>query len=155
MLRIRVVYPGSDFFPSRIPDRGSKNLSIFSTKKKFLSSRKYDPGCSSRIRILIFFLSRIRIQNTGLGSRIQDPGKTYSGSGGGGGGAIRHWVPSPSQWLKDHFRLKLDENVLFCQHPRGKNSRCKRIRSFKCNITIRSDSILVHTGSGPCFNPIV
>ncbi len=25
----------------------------------FLSSRKYDPGCSSRIRILIFYPSRI------------------------------------------------------------------------------------------------
>ncbi len=59
MLRIRDVYPGSHFFPSRIrtvsiPDRGSasKNLSILTpkkTKKWFLSSRKYDKGCSSRI----------------------------------------------------------------------------------------------------------
>jgi hypothetical protein len=54
--RIRDVYPGSDFFPSRIqtvsiPDPGSesKNLSILTPKKWFLSSRKYDPGCSSRI----------------------------------------------------------------------------------------------------------
>ncbi len=48
--------PGSDFFPYRIrifsiPDPGSssKNLSIFNyfnPKKWFLSSRKYDPGCS-------------------------------------------------------------------------------------------------------------
>jgi hypothetical protein len=59
--RIRDVYPGSDFFHpgSRIrtvsiPDPGSssKNLSILTpkkTKKWFLSSKKYDPGCSSRI----------------------------------------------------------------------------------------------------------
>jgi hypothetical protein len=52
---------GSDFFPSRIPDRtvsipdpgsSSKNLSILTPKKAkkwFLSSKKYDPGCSSRI----------------------------------------------------------------------------------------------------------
>ncbi len=55
VLRIRDVYPGSEFFPSR----------------------KYDPGCSSRIRILIFFThpgsrgqigpgSRIRIRYTGF-----------------------------------------------------------------------------------------
>ncbi len=38
------LYPGS-----WIPD----------PKKWFLSSRKYDPGCSSRIRVLIFYPSRI------------------------------------------------------------------------------------------------
>ncbi len=53
--------PGSDFFPSRIPDPnclhpGSRILKEFkyfnpqkSTRKWFLSSKKYDPGCSSRI----------------------------------------------------------------------------------------------------------
>jgi hypothetical protein len=54
---------GSDFFPSRIPDpnclhpgSGSRILIkefIILTpkkqKKRFLSSKKYDPGCSSRI----------------------------------------------------------------------------------------------------------
>jgi hypothetical protein len=48
----------SDFFPARIPDpnclypgSASKNLSILTPKKQkwFLSSKKYDPGCSSRI----------------------------------------------------------------------------------------------------------
>ncbi len=46
----------------KIPDprsgSASKNLSIFNPKN-FLRSRKYDPGCSSRIRILIFYPSRI------------------------------------------------------------------------------------------------
>jgi len=46
--------PGSELSPSRIPYPGSasKNLSILAPKKPkkwFLSSRKYDPGCSSRI----------------------------------------------------------------------------------------------------------
>jgi hypothetical protein len=57
--RIRYVYPGSRIRLSSIPDpnclhpgSSSKNLN-FSTPKKakkwFLSSKKYDPGCSSRI----------------------------------------------------------------------------------------------------------
>ncbi len=47
----------------------TKNLSIL-TQKLFLSSRKCDPGCSFRIRILIFYPPRI------LGSKrhlIPDP----------------------------------------------------------------------------------
>jgi hypothetical protein len=77
---------GSDFSPSRIPNpnclhpgSSSKNLSILTPKKAkkwFLSSKKYDPGCSSRIRMLTFShhdpgsrgqkstQSRIRIRNT-------------------------------------------------------------------------------------------
>jgi hypothetical protein len=39
--------PGSEFFPSRIR---IKEFKYFNPKKWFLSSRKYDPGCSSRIR---------------------------------------------------------------------------------------------------------
>jgi hypothetical protein len=78
VLRIRDVYPGSrirlfsipdpesELSPSRIPDPGSssKNLSILTPKKAkkwFLSSKKYDPGCSSRIPDpdADFLLSRI------------------------------------------------------------------------------------------------
>ncbi len=54
-----------------IPDPGStsKNLSIL-TQKIVLLLRKYDPGRSSRIRILIFYPSRIpRIKR----HRIPDP----------------------------------------------------------------------------------
>jgi hypothetical protein len=55
MLRIRDVYPGSDFCPSRI--QGQKySGSVFQPKNLFLSSRKYDLGVSSRIWILIFYL---------------------------------------------------------------------------------------------------
>jgi hypothetical protein len=40
--------PGSEFFPSRIL---IKEVKYFNPKKCFLSSRKYDPGSSSQIRI--------------------------------------------------------------------------------------------------------
>jgi hypothetical protein len=77
--------PGSDFFhpgsririfPSRIR---IKEFKYFNPKKGFLSSRKYDPGCSSRIRILTFYPSRIpdpgsRVQK-GNGSRIRIVGR--------------------------------------------------------------------------------
>jgi len=48
------LHPGSRIRTVSIPDPGSsaKNLSILTTKKAkkwFLSSIKYDPGCSSRI----------------------------------------------------------------------------------------------------------
>ncbi len=77
--------PGSDFFS--IPDPnclhpGSririKELKYFNPKKPkkwFLSSRKYDPGCSSRHRMLTFYPSRIRDPGSrgqkGTGSRIR------------------------------------------------------------------------------------
>jgi hypothetical protein len=95
VLRIRDVYPGSKFFHpgsrvTKIPDPGSasKNLSVFNPKI-FLSSRKYDPGCSSRIPDpdLDFFTllgsrghkgngSRIRIPNTA--ALYSSPGQLFS-----------------------------------------------------------------------------
>jgi hypothetical protein len=52
-------HPGSRmrFFSTLDPRSASKNISIL-TQKNFLISRKYDPGCSSLIRILIFYPSR-------------------------------------------------------------------------------------------------
>ncbi len=52
------------FIPNpNIFHRGSrirnKEFKYFNQKKGLLSSRKYDPGCSSRIWILIFYPSRI------------------------------------------------------------------------------------------------
>jgi hypothetical protein len=66
VLRIRDVYP--EFFPSRTPDPHQR-IEEFSPKNLFLSSGKYDPGCSSLIRILIFYFSRIQ-RSKGTGSRI-------------------------------------------------------------------------------------
>ncbi len=70
------VYPGSEFFPSRIPDLHQR-IEVFKPKKWFLSSRKYDPGCASRIRLLIFYPSRIPDPGSrgqkGTGPRIPDP----------------------------------------------------------------------------------
>jgi hypothetical protein len=59
--------PGSEFFPSRIR---IKEFKYFNPKKCFLSSRKYDLGCSSRIRFLTSYPSRIP-------------------------GSKRHWIPDP------------------------------------------------------------
>jgi hypothetical protein len=54
------------------PGSGIPNpyLNIPDPQHWFLSSRKYDPGCSSRIRILIFTLPGSRGQK-GTGSRIR------------------------------------------------------------------------------------
>ncbi len=52
VLWIRDVYTGSRIRIFFHPGSASKNLSILTPK--ILSSRKYDPGCSSRIRILSF-----------------------------------------------------------------------------------------------------
>ncbi len=100
MWRIRDVYPGSDFFPCRIrtvpiPDPGSssKNLSILTPKKAkkwFLSSKKYDPGCLSWIRMLTFYPSRIQ-------------------------GSKRHPIPDPEP--QHYFYRFLSEDgqlIIFC-----------------------------------------
>ncbi len=74
---------------SKNPDPHQKELKYFKTKKWFLSSWKYDQGCSSRIRIPDLdpdFLvlpfpdlgsngsgSRIRIRNTGKNPTRSDP----------------------------------------------------------------------------------
>jgi hypothetical protein len=70
VLRIRDVYPGSDFFFVPDPRIRIKEFKFFIPKKWFLWSRKYDPGCSSRIRILTFHPSRIQRSKR---HRIPDP----------------------------------------------------------------------------------
>jgi hypothetical protein len=82
--------PGSDFFPSRIrtvsiPDPGSssKNLSILTPKKAkkwFLSSKKYDLGCSSRIP---------DPDADFLPSRIPDPGGKKAPNPGSGSATLQ------------------------------------------------------------------
>ncbi len=78
VLRIRDVYPGSEFFRpgswvKKIPDPHQR-IRDFLPKKSFIISRKYDPGrfypwSGSRLRIFIFYPSRIRGQKgTGSGS---------------------------------------------------------------------------------------
>ncbi len=55
---LNFFHPGSDFFLSRFRIR-IKEFKYFNPKKWFLRSRKHDPGCWSRIWILIFYSSRI------------------------------------------------------------------------------------------------
>jgi hypothetical protein len=66
--RIQIFHPGSRGQVKK-KDSGSGSAS----KKLFLSCRKYDPGCSSRIQILIFFIH---------------PGSRFQGS-------KRHQIPDP------------------------------------------------------------
>jgi hypothetical protein len=127
MLRIRDVYPGSHFFhpgsrirlfPSRIPDPncfhpGSririKEFKYFNPKKWFLSSRKYDPGCSSRIRILTFYPSRIP-------------------------GSKRHPIPDPQHCCQLNTFLELRYRYLAA----GSRWR-QRVRKWRqCAETLRS-----------------
>ncbi len=119
---IRVVHPGSripdpdaDFLPSRIPDPtffhpgsrirtvsipdpGSRILKEFKyfnpkkAKKWFLSSKKYDPGCSSRI------------PDPWSGcwlSPIPDPGSR-------GQKSTQSRIPDPQHWKKLQLKKKLD-----------------------------------------------
>ncbi len=64
--------PGSEFFSILDAGSASKNLSIITQKwfLWFLRSRKYDPGCSSRIRTLTFYPFRIQGSKR---HRIPDP----------------------------------------------------------------------------------
>ncbi len=63
-LYISVSIPDPGFRGKKISDPGSgsasRSLSIFNSKKLLVNFRKYDPECSSRLRILIFSPSRIR-----------------------------------------------------------------------------------------------
>ncbi len=60
-----------------------KEFKYFSPKNCILSSRKYDPGCSSRIRILVFYPSRIqwskrhRIPDPDPQNTVRNPGCAY------------------------------------------------------------------------------
>ncbi len=75
-----MFYPGSNFFPSR---------------------KKYDPGCSSRIRMLTFYPSR-----------ILDPGvKKAPGPGSGSATLIqaifyRYHMPNWVRWSRTRIKVK-------------------------------------------------
>jgi hypothetical protein len=57
---LQIRDPDPTFFPpgSQIPIR-IKEVKYFNPQKWFISFRKYDPGCSSQIRILTFYPSWI------------------------------------------------------------------------------------------------
>ncbi len=137
VLRIRDVYPGSRIRLFSIPDPGSssKNLSILTPKKAkkwFLSSKKYDPGCSSRIPDpdTDFLPSRIpdpgvkKVPNPGSRIRIRNTGirDEHSGSATTLGLAIRAhlseeeilsqtWVSSSSMVRSISFSAKYTHHL--------------------------------------------
>jgi len=74
--RIRLFPSRILIFPSQIR---IKEFKYYNPKKLYLSFRKYDPGCSSRIRILTFYPSGIPDPGgqKGTGSRIlRNTGRT-------------------------------------------------------------------------------
>ncbi len=131
VLRIRNVHPGStvvsEFFPSRIRifsilDPGSvwNNLNIFNPKKWFRSSRKYDPGGSSRI--LTFYPSQ-----------IPDPEVKKALDPGSGSATLKKIEVFTFSWRYNNL-------VLFRCQPR---TCCRRLpRTLSKPPTIRSSSAL-------------
>ncbi len=118
--------PGSDFFPSRIPDPnclhpGSriliKEFKYFNpqkSKKRFLSSKKYDQGCSSRI---------LDPDADFLPSRIQ--------------GSKRHPIPDPGSGSATLMRVQETMNRIISSHlclhflwslPRSPHTAPKKIK---------------------------
>jgi hypothetical protein len=93
-------HPGSRIRTFSIPYPGSssKNLSILTPKKAkkwFLSSKKYDLGCSSRIQMLTF---------SHPGSRIQ--------------GSKRHPIPDPGSGSAT--LIVIITNAVFCKITMGR-----------------------------------
>ncbi len=70
VLRIRDVYPGSEFISSRI--QGQKNLSISYPKNCFSALVNMRPGCSYRIRIPDPDLNCLPIPDPGI-KKAPDP----------------------------------------------------------------------------------
>ncbi len=84
--------PGSDVFH---PGSASKNLSILTQQKWFLSSRKYDPGCLSRIPDPDpYFLP---ILDPGV-KKAPDPGSRMVNTG-------TYWRSERIEYLEAHARL--------------------------------------------------
>ncbi len=130
MLRIRDVYPGSRLFSIRDPNffhpgSTSRNLSIssFNPKISFLGSRKYDPGCSSRIRIPV--------------KKAPDPGSRIQGS-------KRHRIPDPGSRIPEpqHWDSFMRSFPVFCEEkPRNIKSNLK-IHLFFTYFPCRGTSLI-------------
>ncbi len=115
VLRIWDVYPGSEFFPSRIrffPSRiRIKVFEYFNPKKGFLSSWKYDLGCSSGIRNLTFYPSWIPDPGSGSATLtastsciVKDPAYLNP--------YMRFWVifDPASDWFSNYRKAKQKKN---------------------------------------------
>ncbi len=134
-------HPGSRIRTVSIPDPGSssKNLSIITPKKAkkwFLSSKKFDPGCSSRIRMLTF---------SHPGTRIQ--------------GLKKHPIPDPGSGSATLMSIKNQRSLWKIQTPAAARVRpfCLKIFLFKANskrteIRFTWDSLVHFKYSLPFFS---
>ncbi len=113
MLRLRNVYPGSRIQIFSIQDPGSASMNLIILNQKSNFSRKYDPRCSSRIRILIF---------THPGSRIQ--------------GSTKHRIPDPEHCLNITNTSSADSG------QRLARAASSNLWSFFCMRRARIDAIV-------------
>ncbi len=113
-----MFFPYSNF---SIPDSGSRVKKVFFTQKLFLSFWKHDPGCSSRIRILIFYPSRIPHQGV---KKASDPGS-------GSASSQKHWLGiRRSKWVSGSWSeisvLQVLQRVRGRRPDRGREAGCVR-----------------------------
>ncbi len=122
MWRIRDVYPGSRIRLFSIPDPGSriliKEFKYFNPKKSkkwFLSSEKYDPGCSSLIP---------DPDDDFLPSRIPDPRSR-------GQKGTQSWIPDPDpQHWREVFSIQI------CTHRKFSSLRLQASKKRKKGKTV-------------------
>jgi hypothetical protein len=113
-----MVYPGYEFFSSRIR---VKEFKYFNPKKIVSKlSRKYDPGCSSRIRILNFL-------------PIPDPGSRNQGSKRP---RIRNTAPSAGKCVfcsdvRAAYLLRVMSRLGAAAKPTKQQQAAKRARTNK------------------------
>ncbi len=128
VLRIRDVYPGSEFFHPGSEFFPSRDLG------------KYDPGCSSRIRILIFYSSRIqgskrhRIPVPGSASLFKSPYKILTRFGVSLNDKPSEFLAPPSEsgsriLMTKNWRNVFDQKLqLSLGFPKGRPSYTRTLK---------------------------
>jgi hypothetical protein len=121
--------PGSRSKRFRIPDPYQTILSIL-TQKLFLSSRKYDPGCSSRIRILIFYPSRI--PDPGV-KKARDPGSWIQirNTAFGASSRFRFIVRYQFVYYRMHPNLGREQVKNVFLRNQQNRKRCLKVKTLK------------------------
>jgi hypothetical protein len=119
MFRIQDVYPGSRFYPSRIPDLENNKSNKRERGKEFCGPNFFFAPDITKLKIIIFFnwlrkksepiykvflLQQLSLSSQKYGFGIRDPKKTFSGSQIQG--LKRHRIPDPDPlhcfWAEQH-----------------------------------------------------
>jgi hypothetical protein len=153
VLRIRDVYPGSRIPILSIPDPHSfhprsrihiKEFNYFNLKILFLSTRKYDLGCSSQIRIRSINFLPFRTPES---KRTPDPGsgirkKPIPDSGSGVKNAPDP-DPDPQHGVfNGSGSATLGSSCCICDN--SASQRCPNVTRFKLNISSTRSHLTAH-----------